>query len=69
MRRTLDTIFTGTALFCLVSSAYLSYYLRPWRWLSRHPTDGGVPDNPFAQIPLPVAQDNSKAQESEKAVI
>lgn len=69
MRKVLDTVFTGTALLCLVSSAYLSYYLRPWRWLSRNRTDAGVPDDPFVQVPLPDAREKDNAQKSEKATV
>jgi hypothetical protein len=69
MRKMLDKVFTGTALLCLVSTAYLSYYLRPWRWLSRNRTNDAVPDDPFAQIPLPIARDMNHAQESEKAIL
>jgi hypothetical protein len=68
MRKTVDKLFTGAVLICLVSSAFISYYLRPWRWLRFNQAKPAVPDDPFAGIPLPDATEKSVAEKVEKAV-
>ena len=68
MRKSLDKLFTGAVLTCLVSSAYLSYYLRPWRWLIFNRAMRVPPDNPYAQIPLPEAAAEDTAKKAEKAI-
>jgi hypothetical protein len=55
-------------MFCLVSSAYLSYYMRPWRWLRSMPGQE-IPDDPFAQIPLPHSTEKKNSEPVEKTVV
>jgi hypothetical protein len=72
VRKSLDKLFTGTVLLCLVASAYISYYLRPVRWLPFNRTGCNIPDNPYAQIPLPESVDQpgyEKIRKAEKALV
>lgn len=68
MKKLLNSLFTGAVLICLVSSAYVSYYLRPWRWLARKGARPLIPDNPFADLPLPDSGKSSAAEPAEKVV-
>lgn len=65
----MDKLFTGAVLTCLVSCAFLSYYLRPWRWLRFNETSSAAPDDPFAKIPLPATSEEAAAQKREKALV
>jgi hypothetical protein len=69
VQKIFDRLFTGTVLLCLVSSAYLSYYMRPWRWLRSRRGGPKIPDDPFAQIPLPQSTNNKSTEKTEKAAI
>lgn len=69
MRKLFDKLFTGAVLTCLVSVAYLSFYLRPRRWLSFNRAQTCVPDDPFAKIPLPDGGEKAVAEKAEKAVV
>lgn len=69
MRKMLDKVFTGSVLLLLVTSAFLSYYLRPWRWMRFNQAKPGVPDDPFAGIPLPAETESSMTDKAEKAVV
>lgn len=68
MRKMLDNLFTGAVLFLLVTSAFLSYYLRPWRWMRFNHVNPAVPDDPFAMIPLPDAN-KKRSTQAENAVV
>jgi hypothetical protein len=68
VQKLFDKYFTGAVMFCLVSSAYLSYYMRPWRWLRSMPGQE-IPDDPFAQIPLPHSTENKNSEPVEKTVV
>ncbi|MGV3742651.1 MAG: hypothetical protein ACO1NO_10115 [Burkholderiaceae bacterium] len=69
MRKIIDKLFTLMVLFGLVSSAYVSYYLRPWRWLAFQRTKPEPPDNPYTRIPLPQSGNESSPEKTEKAVV
>lgn len=69
MKKLLNTLFTGAVLTCLVSVAYFSYYLRPWRWHSRRQARAALPDNPYADLPLPDPARSGTAESAEKAVV
>jgi hypothetical protein len=69
VQKIFDKFFTGIVLVCLVSAAYFSYYLRPWRWLPPRSNSAEIPDDPFAQIPLPNSTDKRNSEKAEKAVV
>ena len=69
MRKIMDKIFTVTVLFGLVSSAYVSYYLRPWRWLAFQSAKPELPDNPYTGIPFPKPGNEANPEKTEKAVV
>ncbi len=69
MRKITDKLITGTVLLGLVSTAYLSYYLRPWRWLAFHRTKPDLPDNPYDRVPLPQAVNQASPEKAEKAAV
>lgn len=68
MRKILDRLFTGAVLVCLVSIAFLSFYLRPWNRMKSNRRRASAAENPFAGIPLPASADSVSPKKAEEEI-